>query len=262
MGQSKSTEVQLELYGLYKRVTHGVAPRSQRPPMWDLAGQAKYDAWVRQTDKARQQAAEEYEALVNKLRKADSGGGGGASTGPRVSKMMHDAAEPLPDTPYERFKALIGHASEAKLRLEASIDLVAERDEEHRTLLHWAADGNQLEAIQVLVDAGADVNAQDDEELTPLTYAVCNDYVDAAKLLVRLGADTSTTREFARGEMCVVRARAVANALRRQAAGARVNTNGCIHVTCGSARWRRRPCRPRACGPSSRRCSCGSPRPQ
>jgi len=222
--------VQLQLYGLYKRVTHGVAPRSQRPPMWDLAGEAKYDAWVQQTDKTRQQAAEEYEALVNKLRKAggdSAAGSGGASTGPRVSKMMDtdESTEPLPDTPYERFKALIGHASEARLRIEASIDLVAERDEEHRTLLHWAADGNHLEAIQVLVDAGADVNAQDDEELTPLTYAVCNDYVDAAKLLVRLGADTATAREFARGEMC---ARACACGLARanahgdQAAIARV----------------------------------------
>ena len=79
--------------------------------------------------------------------------------------------------------------------------LIQERDEERRSLLHWAADGNHKEAIRVLVALGADINALDDEELSPLTYAVCNDYVEAVKLLVELGADNASAKGFARGDL-------------------------------------------------------------
>ena len=202
---SASAEAQLLLYGLYKRVTNGVAPESARPALWDLTSKAKYDAWMRQSEKTRQDAADEYVALVQLLSqdKGKGGGGGGTNSGgPRVSMMIQPEGNiDLLDSPYERIKALMVTEDEAALRKAVTIDLVAERDDERRTLLHWAADGNHLVAIRVLVEAGADVDALDDEELTPLTYSVCNGLTEAAKLLVRLGANTETAKEYARGEM-------------------------------------------------------------
>ena len=92
-------------------------------------------------------------------------------------------------------------APPASLKKLLTPELAKERDEERRTLLHWAADGDHLEAIRTLVGLGADIDAVDDEELTPLAYAACNDYAASAQLLVDLGADKEAARVFARGEL-------------------------------------------------------------
>ena len=157
----------------------------------------------------RQEAADQYQALVMKV--TTTGGNGSTSQsatkassrgGPQVSVLVQETSlDPLPDTPYERFKSLMKTASEKMLLENLVPALINERDEEHRTLLHWAADGNHVKAIRVLVNSGADINALDDEDLSPLTYAVCNDFMEAARLLVQLGADCENARDFARGEM-------------------------------------------------------------
>ena len=63
------------------------------------------------------------------------------------------------------------------------------RDEEGRTPLHRAAEGGHVEAIQLLLDAGADANAEDREYGSrPLYYAVSGGHAPAAKLLLERGA--------------------------------------------------------------------------
>lgn len=61
------------------------------------------------------------------------------------------------------------------------------------TALHMAADNNQVAAIEVLVQAGADVEAQDQHHWTPLhcaaRYNCCQDAISA--LLVKHGANVN-----------------------------------------------------------------------
>jgi ankyrin repeat protein len=54
--------------------------------------------------------------------------------------------------------------------------------------LHVAAVWGDCEAIQLLVEAGANINEQGEHGFTPLMEAVAQSNVDAAKLLVQLGA--------------------------------------------------------------------------
>lgn len=72
-------------------------------------------------------------------------------------------------------------------------DLNESDDEEplDYTALHCAVLNNNLEMVQVLVEAGADINARDAFECTPLLYSVAskNGDVSIAKLLVEKGAD-------------------------------------------------------------------------
>jgi ankyrin repeat protein len=54
--------------------------------------------------------------------------------------------------------------------------------------LHVAASWGDCEAIMLLVDAGADINAQGECGFTPLMEAVVQGRVDAVRLLLSLGA--------------------------------------------------------------------------
>src|SRR5579863_5792706 len=42
------------------------------------------------------------------------------------------------------------------------------------TALHWAVEGDDLEILEILIRAGANVNARDRYGLTPLYYAATN----------------------------------------------------------------------------------------
>jgi uncharacterized protein len=57
------------------------------------------------------------------------------------------------------------------------------------TPLLFAARQGSLESAQVLIEAGADVNAADPAEITPLLSAVINGHYDVAGLLLERGAD-------------------------------------------------------------------------
>ena len=61
------------------------------------------------------------------------------------------------------------------------------------TALHWAADKNHADMVQVLIDAGADIEARDTSRNSPLLWACGSGSLDAVKLLVRAGAGVSVT---------------------------------------------------------------------
>ncbi len=63
------------------------------------------------------------------------------------------------------------------------------RDLYGATPLHVAATAGDLEAIRLLVVAGADIDAQGEHAHTPLMDAVQQGHAEAAKLLVELGAN-------------------------------------------------------------------------
>lgn len=61
-----SNDVLLQLYSLYKQATEGDV-QGERPSGFDFKGQAKYDAWEALKGKSKDDAANEYIELVNKL---------------------------------------------------------------------------------------------------------------------------------------------------------------------------------------------------
>lgn len=62
------------------------------------------------------------------------------------------------------------------------------------TPLHIAVVQNDLEAIELIVDAGGDVNATDEEGYTPLHEAVEQGNDSAVHLLLRLGASVNAKK--------------------------------------------------------------------
>lgn len=57
----------LKLYALYKQSTSGDVS-GKRPGMFDMVGQAKYDAWAKVKGTGSEAAMEQYIALVEKLK--------------------------------------------------------------------------------------------------------------------------------------------------------------------------------------------------
>jgi cytohesin len=65
------------------------------------------------------------------------------------------------------------------------------------TLLHWATMNNHPELAKVLIDAGADVNAEEGEDKdTPLHNAVWHGYIELAKALIDAGADVNAENKW------------------------------------------------------------------
>jgi acyl-CoA-binding protein len=58
----------LQLYSLYKQATEGDINIEPPANTFDFVGKAKYDAWTRLRGKTREEAMEQYIALVNQLK--------------------------------------------------------------------------------------------------------------------------------------------------------------------------------------------------
>jgi ankyrin repeat protein len=59
------------------------------------------------------------------------------------------------------------------------------------TLLHWAAQGNNIELAKMLIDAGADLDAKDYTKNTSLHLASKYNHTELAKMLIDAGADVN-----------------------------------------------------------------------
>lgn len=66
--EKPSNETLLQLYSLYKQATEGDNTSEGPSNPFDFVGKAKYDAWMAQQGKSREQAMNEYISLVNKLK--------------------------------------------------------------------------------------------------------------------------------------------------------------------------------------------------
>ncbi|MCU0443679.1 MAG: acyl-CoA-binding protein [Microscillaceae bacterium] len=63
-----SNDTLLQLYALYKQATEG-DNNGKKPGMFDLVGQAKYDAWSKLKGKSSADAMQMYVDLVDSLTK-------------------------------------------------------------------------------------------------------------------------------------------------------------------------------------------------
>jgi ankyrin repeat protein len=83
-----------------------------------------------------------------------------------------------------------GHAEIVQILLDAGADMQAKNENGHwgNTPLHAAAHGNQAAAARVLIASGADVNAKDSFGQTPLAHTAIHKATAAAKALKEAGA--------------------------------------------------------------------------
>ena len=88
------------------------------------------------------------------------------------------------------FAAFFAHADAAALLLETGADVNAIADNPSRVQpLHSAVAGADFLIVQMLIDAGADVNACQNQGFTPLMGAAANGHMEILDVLVRSGAD-------------------------------------------------------------------------
>ncbi len=66
--QRPSNETLLVMYGLYKQATEGDNENDPPSNPFDFVSKAKYEAWLGQKGKTREEAMAEYVELVNKLK--------------------------------------------------------------------------------------------------------------------------------------------------------------------------------------------------
>ncbi len=107
-----------------------------------------------------------------------------------------------------------GDAEAAGLLLEVGADANAE-DRCDWTPLHCAAEGGQAELAGLLLDKGADVNARGDVDWTPLHRAADAGHVDVAQVLLEAGADVNARAKNGQTSMAVARTEEMKSLLRQ-----------------------------------------------
>lgn len=85
-----------------------------------------------------------------------------------------------------------GHAAAVDVLLDAKADVNASCSD-GRTALHRAATQGHVAAVEALIAKGAIVNAETHDELTPLHLASADGHLSAVKALLTAGASTSAT---------------------------------------------------------------------
>ncbi|TVQ84582.1 MAG: ankyrin repeat domain-containing protein [Micavibrio sp.] len=76
------------------------------------------------------------------------------------------------------------------------IDVVTWTEDGEDTLLHSAAFTGNFEAVKLLVELGADINALGDMHYTPLHYAALQGHNDIYDYLLSHGASTELVSQF------------------------------------------------------------------
>ncbi|CAG0909431.1 unnamed protein product, partial [Cyprideis torosa] len=84
-----------------------------------------------------------------------------------------------------------GHTSSVACLLEMGAPVEAAEKEVKARPLHLACAGGHFPCAQLLVNAGADVNAQTANGMTPFLIAALMNHVEILRLLAHSGADIS-----------------------------------------------------------------------
>ncbi|ESQ54482.1 hypothetical protein EUTSA_v10025574mg [Eutrema salsugineum] len=205
LSQKVPSDVQQQLYGLYKIATEGPCTAPQ-PSALKMTARAKWQAWQKLGAMPPEEAMEKYIEIVTQLYptwldggvRAGSRGGddaasnSGGTMGPVFSSLVYEE-----ESENElKIDAIHAFAREGEIEnllksIESGIPVNA-KDSEGRTPLHWAIDRGHFNIAKVLVDNKADVNAKDNEGQTPLHYAVVCDRESIAEFLVKQKANTAS----------------------------------------------------------------------
>ncbi|XP_069497552.1 acyl-CoA-binding domain-containing protein 6 [Ambystoma mexicanum] len=195
MVHAASREQLLYLYARYKQVKVGKC-NIPKPGFFDFEGKQKWEAWKALGDASPQQAMKEYVTTVRKLDpnwtpqagEQKSGERKTAFGGPVVSSLYQE------ETIREEDKNIFDYCRENSIdrvthAIRSKAIDVNVKDEEGRTLLHWACDRGHHELVSVLLQHKADINSQDNEGQTALHYASSCEFLDIVDILLKSGAD-------------------------------------------------------------------------
>lgn len=192
---------QLDLYGLFAVVKKGPAPDHGPSAFLDPRGYAKWTAWANESHLNKDGAMLKYIELVEKHRtgpksndceeKSTSDGfGNKASTGFDVSQGQEGKISGHEwDICYW---ATTGNIKSVKYCLEQQNVSPNYRDQDGLTPLMRAVDRNEAQVVDVLVAAGADLEAVDEEGQTALHYAAYCEHAEMAGLLLSYGGSLNT----------------------------------------------------------------------
>ncbi|KAL1353034.1 hypothetical protein HN51_016979 [Arachis hypogaea] len=205
--QKVSTDVQLQLYGLYKIATEGPCSVPQ-PSALKMTARAKWQAWQKLGAMTPEDAMQKYIDIVTELYPSwldgaslsrdkgsdgDSGGSGSESKGPMGPVFSSFVFEEDSGSDL-KMDAIHGFAREGDavnlLKCVENGVSVNVKDSEGRTPLHWAVDRGHLNVTELLISRNADINAKDNDGQTPLHYAVVCEREAIAEYLVKHNADT------------------------------------------------------------------------
>ena len=193
--QDLDTKLKLLLYGLYKQALNGDAPENL-----EISGPVRLamaNAWKREKGKTREEAAQDYVALLDKHRKGwrkfidDEESGGASDFEEYPSAKFSKLSEPTKRTPKAEPSALVEDNDLKGLEKYLSkhpgeIDAL---NSDGLAALHIAVDRGHLEIVKFLVSKKAKINITDPYGDTPLHFAAVLDRLEIAKLLVNAGAD-------------------------------------------------------------------------
>ncbi len=79
------------------------------------------------------------------------------------------------------------------------------RDRHHKTPLHWAAKNGNAPMVQMLITAGADLQAQCKDLNTPLHYAIDNNHMGIVELLLAHHASVTMVNKAGVSPLCMIR---------------------------------------------------------
>ena len=103
-----------------------------------------------------------------------------------------ETTNPGGDTPL-MIAARTGRIEPIELLLDAGAAVDTTETWREQTALMWAAVADNVDAVNALVGAGADVEARSRGRLTPLLFAVREGHIDATRALLAAGADINAT---------------------------------------------------------------------
>ncbi|CAI0397477.1 unnamed protein product [Linum tenue] len=203
LSQRVSTDVQLQLYGLYKIATEG--PCTVPPPSaLKMTARAKWGAWQKLGSMPTEEAMEKYIDIVSQLyptwcsgssgktRVGDRDGHSSDSRGPMgpvFSTFVYEE-ESGNELKMDAVHAYAREGDADNLLKSINDDVsVNSKDSEGRTPLHWAVDRGHLNIVELLAGRNADINAKDNEGQTALHYAAVCEREGIAEFLVKQNAN-------------------------------------------------------------------------
>lgn len=190
---SVDNQTLLTLYGYYKQGSEGICS-IPKPSWYDMKAKSKWEAWQKLGDMSQVEAKKLY---IETIKKLDSSFDDTINQSKPKEQWVKVSSMPDDETIAESDKTLVdfikeGKVSDVKSCLNAPniSSLINKTDEGGLAPVHWAADSGFSEVLEILIDAGANVNLQDSDGQTALHYASSCGQVECVKCLLQHGART------------------------------------------------------------------------
>ncbi|KAI7744844.1 hypothetical protein M8C21_029839 [Ambrosia artemisiifolia] len=203
-GRKVGSDVQLQLYGLYKIATEGPCNGPQ-PSALKMTARAKWNAWQKLGAMPPEEAMQKYIEIVTELYPTWLAGSPSKKRGENANERSSNENRPMGPV----FSSFIHEEESDELKLDAIHAFAREgdtenlikcveagipvdiKDSEGRAPLHWAVDRGHFKTAELLLSRNADVNLKDNEGQTPLHYAAVCERERIAELLVKNNASTN-----------------------------------------------------------------------